>query len=78
MMMVPTESSTGQLVMFHAYRTDESTLIPKKDNKIVGVRYYNGVATTGEVVLCRREADNEVCRRAFRTSLTLRHLSLSA
>lgn len=29
------------------------------DAKIVGVRYYNGYATTGERVICRREPHNQ-------------------
>lgn len=28
------------------------------NNKIVGVRYYNGYATVGEMVVCRREPNN--------------------
>lgn len=30
------------------------------DGKIVGVRYYSGMATAGEVVVCRREPSNQV------------------
>lgn len=30
------------------------------DTKIVGVRYYNGVASPGEVVICKREPSNPV------------------
>lgn len=30
------------------------------DTKIVGVRYYNGVASPGEVVICKREPTNPV------------------
>lgn len=32
------------------------------DGKIVGVRYYSGYATVGEVVLCRREPHNQYDR----------------
>jgi len=35
------------------------------DNKIVGVRYYNGYATPGETVICRRDAANPVRMRIF-------------
>ncbi|EAQ88403.1 hypothetical protein CHGG_05022 [Chaetomium globosum CBS 148.51] len=30
------------------------------DGKIVGVRYYNGMATAGEVVICKREPSNQI------------------
>lgn len=30
------------------------------DGKIVGVRYYNGMASAGEVVICTREPSNPV------------------
>ncbi|KEY71515.1 hypothetical protein S7711_03581 [Stachybotrys chartarum IBT 7711] len=36
------------------------------DGKIVGVRYYDGVATLGEVVLCRREPGNMYDSNAIR------------
>lgn len=31
------------------------------DGKVVGVRYYNGIATVGEQVLLKREPTNQVC-----------------
>ena len=34
-------------------------------DKIVGVRYYNGYATVGEMVLCRREPHNQYDRNAI-------------
>ena len=34
-------------------------------NKIVGVRYYNGYATVGEMVVCRREPQNPYDRNAI-------------
>ncbi|KAF3041248.1 hypothetical protein E8E11_005635 [Didymella keratinophila] len=34
-------------------------------NKIVGVRYYNGYATVGEMVICRREPQNPYDRNAI-------------
>lgn len=34
-------------------------------NKIVGVRYYNGYATVGEMVICRREPHNQYDRNAI-------------
>ncbi|KAF9692216.1 hypothetical protein EKO04_009568 [Ascochyta lentis] len=34
--------------------------------KIVGVRYYNGYATVGEMVICRREPHNQYDRNAIR------------
>ena len=34
-------------------------------NKIVGVRYYNGYATVGEMVICRREPQNQYDRNAI-------------
>ncbi|CAO2649002.1 Nn.00g099510.m01.CDS01 [Neocucurbitaria sp. VM-36] len=34
--------------------------------KIVGVRYYDGYATLGEMVMCRREPDNQYDRNAIR------------
>jgi len=30
------------------------------DGKIVGIRYYNGVATPGELVVLKREPQNQV------------------
>ena len=42
------------------------------DVKIVGVRYYNGYASPGEVVLCRREPNNQV--RTFITKKLERSL----
>ncbi|USP79733.1 Putative SWI/SNF-related matrix-associated actin-dependent regulator of chromatin subfamily A member 3-like 1 [Curvularia clavata] len=36
------------------------------DNKIVGVRYYNGYATTGETVVLRREPHNQYDSNAIR------------
>ena len=38
------------------------------DTKIVGVRYYNGVASPGEVVICKREPSNPVRRNLIRAS----------
>ncbi|KAH7114050.1 SNF2 family N-terminal domain-containing protein [Dactylonectria macrodidyma] len=35
------------------------------DGKIVGVRYYSGYASPGEVVLCRREPQNQYDRNAI-------------
>ena len=35
------------------------------NNKIVGVRYYNGYATVGEMVVCRREPNNSYDRNAI-------------
>ncbi|KAK2606109.1 hypothetical protein QQS21_003504 [Conoideocrella luteorostrata] len=36
------------------------------DTKIVGIQYYNGQASAGEVVLCRREPENQYDRNAIR------------
>ncbi|KJZ68694.1 hypothetical protein HIM_11908 [Hirsutella minnesotensis 3608] len=36
------------------------------DSKIVGVRYYSGYASPGEVVLCHREPQNQYDRNAIR------------
>ncbi|KAI0011614.1 SNF2 family N-terminal domain-containing protein [Xylariaceae sp. FL0662B] len=36
------------------------------DNKIVGVRYYNGVVTPSEMIICRREPANPYDRNAIR------------
>ncbi|KAI1334782.1 RAD5-like protein [Xylariaceae sp. FL0016] len=36
------------------------------DGKIVGVRYYNGIATPGESIICQREPDNQYDRNAVR------------
>lgn len=35
------------------------------DGKVVGVRYYSGIATVGEQVLLKREPGNQVCFAAF-------------
>ncbi|RYP22495.1 hypothetical protein DL767_009029 [Monosporascus sp. MG133] len=42
------------------------------DNKIVGVRYYNGVVTPGEMVLCRREPGNPYDGNAIRVDNVMR------
>lgn len=42
------------------------------DNKIVGIRYYNGVVTSGEMVLCRREPGNQYDRNAIRVDNVMR------
>jgi SWI/SNF-related matrix-associated actin-dependent regulator of chromatin subfamily A3 len=42
------------------------------ENKIVGVRYYNGVVTPGETVLCRREAGNQYDKNAVRIDNVMR------
>ena len=42
------------------------------DNHIVGVRYYNGVITPGEMVLCRREPGNPYDRNAIRVDNVMR------
>ncbi|KAI0159768.1 hypothetical protein GGR57DRAFT_437348 [Xylariaceae sp. FL1272] len=36
------------------------------DNKIVGVRYYNGIVTPGESIICRREPRNQYDPNAVR------------
>ncbi|KAK4152043.1 RAD5-like protein [Chaetomidium leptoderma] len=41
------------------------------DGKIVGVRYYNGMATAGEVVVCRREPSNQYDPNAIRVDNVL-------
>ena len=42
------------------------------DNNIVGVRYYNGVITPGEMVLCRREPQNPYDGNAIRVDNVMR------
>jgi SWI/SNF-related matrix-associated actin-dependent regulator of chromatin subfamily A3 len=42
------------------------------ENKIVGVRYYNGVVTPGEMILCRREAGNPYDSNAIRIDNVMR------
>ncbi|KAL1654740.1 hypothetical protein SLS61_002489 [Didymella pomorum] len=37
-------------------------------NKIVGVRYYNGYATVGEMVICKREPQNRYDRNAIQVT----------
>ncbi|KAK3503055.1 DNA repair and recombination protein RAD5B [Neurospora crassa] len=41
------------------------------DGKIVGVRYYNGVASPGEVVVCKREPQNQYDPNAIRVDNVL-------
>ncbi|KAH6856961.1 RAD5-like protein [Chaetomium sp. MPI-CAGE-AT-0009] len=41
------------------------------DGKIVGVRYYNGMATAGEVVICTREPSNQYDPNAIRVDNVL-------
>ncbi|KXX82067.1 putative SWI/SNF-related matrix-associated actin-dependent regulator of chromatin subfamily A member 3-like 1 [Madurella mycetomatis] len=43
------------------------------ESKIVGVRYYNGMATAGEVVVCRREPSNPYDSNAIRVDNVLGH-----
>ncbi|KAI9167044.1 matrix-associated actin-dependent regulator [Paramyrothecium foliicola] len=49
----------------------ERELYGSLDGKIVGVRYYNGFASLGEVVLCRREPNNQYDRNAIRVDNVL-------
>jgi SWI/SNF-related matrix-associated actin-dependent regulator of chromatin subfamily A3 len=42
------------------------TLYGALHNKVVGVRYYSGYATVGEMVICRREPNNPYDRNAIR------------
>lgn len=61
-MMAPNESCMALLVCFVCvahFRCRESNT-HSTDGKIVGVRYYNGMATAGEVVICKREPSNQV------------------
>jgi SWI/SNF-related matrix-associated actin-dependent regulator of chromatin subfamily A3 len=46
-------------------------LYGKLDNKIVGVRYYNGIASPGETVVLRREPTNQYDRNAIRVDNVL-------
>ncbi|KAK0715646.1 RAD5-like protein [Lasiosphaeris hirsuta] len=41
------------------------------DGKVVGIRYYNGVATAGELVMCRREPSNPYDSNAIRVDNVL-------
>jgi SWI/SNF-related matrix-associated actin-dependent regulator of chromatin subfamily A3 len=41
------------------------------ETKIVGIQYYKGHASTGEVVLCRREPDNQVSANYLNIALQL-------
>ncbi|KAJ4300622.1 hypothetical protein N0V88_003306 [Collariella sp. IMI 366227] len=41
------------------------------DGKVVGVRYYNGMATAGEVVVCKREPSNQYDPNAIRVDNVL-------
>ncbi|PHH87241.1 hypothetical protein CDD83_9133 [Cordyceps sp. RAO-2017] len=43
------------------------------DGKIVGVRYYSGYASPGEVVLCHREPQNQYDSNAIRVDNVMRH-----
>ncbi|KAL2256470.1 hypothetical protein VTK26DRAFT_1611 [Humicola hyalothermophila] len=56
-------------------QTDEPTSLfefyGSFDGKIVGVRYYSGMATVGEVVVCRREPSNEYDSNAIRVDNVL-------
>jgi SWI/SNF-related matrix-associated actin-dependent regulator of chromatin subfamily A3 len=42
-------------------------------NKIVGVRFYNGCATAGEVVICQREPSNRYDSNAIKVVNVLGH-----
>ncbi|KAJ1333638.1 SMARC subfamily A3 [Microdochium nivale] len=42
------------------------------EGKIVGVRYYSGVVTPGEMILCIREADNQYDSNAIRIDNVMR------
>lgn len=46
--------------------TPQMELYGSFEAKIVGVRYYNGVVTPGEMILCRREVDNQYDPNAIR------------
>lgn len=49
------------------YSEDEYTygLYGVMHSKIVGIRYYNGYATVGEMVVCRREPHNQYDRKSW-------------
>ncbi|KAL2189334.1 RAD5-like protein [Thermothelomyces heterothallicus CBS 203.75] len=49
----------------------ERELYGSFDGKIVGVRYYDGMATAGEVVVCKREPFNEYDSNAIRVDNVL-------
>jgi len=49
------DSSTPQMELYGSF-----------EGKIVGVKYYNGVVTPGEMILCRREVNNQYDPNAIR------------
>ncbi|KAI0379818.1 SNF2 family N-terminal domain-containing protein [Hypomontagnella monticulosa] len=60
----PSQNSDDPISSYELYGTLE--------NKIVGVRYYNGVVTTGEKVLLRREPRNPYDKNAVRVDNVMR------
>lgn len=61
--------ATSEVVSTQAFDDDELQSLRHYgtvDNKIVGVRYYNGRATTGEFVVIRREPGNPYDKNAVR------------
>ncbi|KAI2466153.1 SNF2 family N-terminal domain-containing protein [Annulohypoxylon bovei var. microspora] len=61
---VPEPSQGADVSSYELYGTLE--------NKIVGVRYYDGVVNPGERVLCRREPSNPYDRNAIRVDNAMR------
>jgi len=60
MMMALHESFMGLLVGFLVLTSLRKMTDHGVDGKIVGIRYYNGVATPGELVVLKREPQNQV------------------
>ncbi|KAH7030904.1 SNF2 family N-terminal domain-containing protein [Microdochium trichocladiopsis] len=52
--------------------TPQMELYGSFEGKIVGVRYYHGVVTPGEMILCRREANNQYDPNAIRIDNVMR------
>lgn len=46
-------------------RANVNSLVGTLNTKIVGIRYYNGYATIGEMVMLRREPHNPVGSKVF-------------
>jgi SWI/SNF-related matrix-associated actin-dependent regulator of chromatin subfamily A3 len=68
------ESEANQLVAGNGANTEQTHNIEHYgtlNTKIVGIRYYDGVATVGEVVLLRREPSNPYDSNAIRVDNVL-------
>lgn len=62
----PARELYGSFGMSHPLTLLDTPLTSTEDGKVVGVQYYRGYASPGEVVMCHREPQNQVCQSPTR------------